>query len=134
MWREVARMNRAQLKQHFLETYHCELDYPWMKYPGNEVFRHSNNRKWFALIMDVPREKLGLSGTESLDVVNLKCDPILIGSLRREPGIFSAYHMSKANWVTVALDGSVPDETIKMLLDMSFEATVVKIRRKNHSG
>ncbi len=127
-------MNRAQLKQHFLETYHCELDYPWMKYPGNEVFRHSNNRKWFALIMDVPREKLGLSGTESLDVVNLKCDPILIGSLRREPGIFSAYHMSKANWVTVALDGSVPDETIKMLLDMSFEATVVKIRRKNHSG
>lgn len=93
-------MNRAQLKQYILETYNCEADHPWMNFPGNEVFRHSNNRKWFALIMDVPRERLGLAGTEPLDVVNLKCDPILIGSFRREIGIFPAYHMSKANWIT----------------------------------
>ena len=125
-------MNRRQLKQYILETYRCEADHPWMKYPNNEVFRHSNKRKWFALIMDVPREKLGLSGTELLDVVNLKCDPILIGSLRREVGIFPAYHMNKANWITVALDGSVPDETIKMLLDMSFDATALKTRRTIH--
>ena len=125
-------MNRRQLKQYILETYRCEADHPWMKYPNNEVFRHINNRKWFALIMDVPREKLGLSGTELLDVVNLKCDPILIGSLRREFGIFLAYHMNKANWITVTLDGSVPDETIKMLLDMSFDATAVQTRRKIH--
>ena len=105
-----------------------------MKYPNNEVFRHSNNRKWFALIMDVPREKLGLSGTELLDVVNLKCDPILTGSLRREVGIFPAYHMNKANWITVALDGSVPDDTIRMLLDMSFETTAVKVRRRNYKS
>lgn len=127
-------MNRGQLKQYIIETYHCEADHPWMKYPNNEVFRHSNNRKWFALIMDVPREKLGLSGTELLDVVNLKCDPILIGSLRRDVGIFPAYHMNKANWITVALDGSVPDDTIRMLLDMSFETTAVKVRRRNYKS
>ena len=127
-------MNRAQLKQYILETYNCEADHPWMNFPGNEVFRHSNNRKWFALIMDVPRERLGLAGTEPLDVVNLKCDPILIGSFRRDIGIFPAYHMSKANWITVALDGSVLSDTIKMLLDMSFEATASKIRRENHGG
>ena len=75
--REFYRMNRAQLKQYILETYNCEADHPWMNFPGNEVFRHSNNRKWFALIMDVPRERLGLAGTEPLDVVNLNCDPII---------------------------------------------------------
>lgn len=80
--------------------------------------------------MDVPKNELGLQGTEILDVVNLKCDPILIGSLRKESGFFPAYHMSKAGWITVALDGSVPDEQIKMLLDMSYDATAPKIKRK----
>ena len=36
-----------------------------------------------------------MPGDESIDVVNLKCDPLLIGSLRSEPGFFPAYHMNK---------------------------------------
>lgn len=88
------------------------------------------NAPEYSLVMDVPKNKLGLAGSDALDVVNLKCDPILVGSLRKEPGIFPAYHMNKANWITVALDGSVPDELIKMLLDMSYDATVPKRKKK----
>lgn len=73
--------------------------------------------------MDVPKSKLGLDGDEILDVVNFKCDRILIDSLTAEPGFFPAYHMNKENWITVALDGSVSDEKILMLLDISFELT-----------
>ena len=80
--------------------------------------------------MDLPKSKLGLQGVELLDVVNFKCDPLLIGSLREEPGFFPAYHMNKDSWITVALDGSVPDDKIKMLLDMSYQATVSKTRKK----
>ena len=54
--------------------------------------------------MDVPKNKLGLQGEEMLEVVDFKCDPILIGTLREEPGFFPAYHMSKDSWITVALD------------------------------
>ena len=126
-------MNAEEVKKHIYDTYGVEGDLPWID-DDSTVFRHKDNRKWFALIMDVPREKLGLSGTELLDVVNLKCDPILTGSLRREVGIFPAYHMNKANWITVALDGSVPDDTIRMLLDMSFETTAVKVRRRNYKS
>ena len=82
-------MNRAEFMQFILEQYSIEPDYPWMKNPNFAVFRHSNNQKWFALIMDIPRSRLGLPGDELLDVVNLKCDPLLIGSLRSEPGFFS---------------------------------------------
>ena len=123
-------MNRAELKQFIVENYNTEADYPWLKSPNYEVFRHSNNQKWFALIMDVPKGKLGLHGSEPLDVVNFKCDPILIGSLRDEPGIFPAYHMNKEQWITVALDGSVSDDKIKMLLDLSYQATAPKARKK----
>ena len=90
-------MKRNELEAFIMETYNVVADYPWRKSPNHEVFRHCSNRKWFALIMDVPKNKLGLQGEELLDVVNLKCDQILIGSLRGEPGFFPAYHMSKAD-------------------------------------
>ena len=124
-------MTRNELEAFILEAYNAAADYPWLKYPNYEVFRHSNNRKWFAIIMDIPKNKLGLQGEELLEVVNFKSDPILIGALREEPGFFPAYHMSKDNWITVALDGSVSDDKIKMLLDMSYQATVPKARKRN---
>ena len=123
-------MTRNELETFIMETYNSDADYPWLKYPNYEVFRHCNNQKWFALIMDVPKKKLGLQGEEILDVVNFKCDPLLIGSLRKEPGFFPAYHMSKDSWITVVLDGSVSDEKIKMLLDVSYQATASKTHKK----
>ena len=123
-------MRRNELEAFIMEAYNAEADYPWRKSPNHAVFRHCSNRKWFALIMDVPKNKLGLQGEGLLDVVNLKCDPILIGSLREEPGFLPAYHMSKDNWITVALDGSAPDDKIKMLLDMSYQATAPKVCRR----
>ena len=112
-------MNREELEAYILNYYSTLPDYPWADTPRATVFRHANNRKWFALVMEVPRDKLGLAGTEKLDIVNFKCDPILISSLRGETGIFPAYHMNKASWITASLAGSVPAETIELLLDVS---------------
>ena len=123
-------MNREELEAYILNHYSTEPDYPWADTPRAAVFRNAGNRKWFALVMEVPRDKLGLPGTEKLDIVNFKCDPILISSLRGETGIFPAYHMNKASWITASLDGSVSAETIELLLDVSYELTKPKIRRK----
>ena len=125
-------MNRTELEEYIQNNYSAEPDYPWIKYPNYEVFRHNSNKKWFALIMDVPQNRLGLQGEDVLQVVNFKCDPVLLGSLLDEKGFFPAYHMSKASWITVSLDGNVEDEKIKMLLDMSFDATAPKIRKKRN--
>lgn len=103
-------MNRKEFENFIMETYQTVADYPWSGDPNYAVFRHSNSKKWFALIMDLPKNKLGLQGDERMDVVNLKCDPVLIGFLLSEKGFFPAYHMNKDNWITVALDGTVSDE------------------------
>ena len=79
--------------------------------------------------MDIPKSKLGLRGDGDIDIVNLKCEPAVIGSLRLEKGFFPAYHMSKDKWISVALDGSVDDEQLLFLLDMSFELTDIKIKK-----
>ena len=122
-------LNRLELKKYIAETYGIEPDCPWSKNPNFEVYRHSNNKKWFALIMDIPRNRIGLRGTDIIDVVNLKCDPLLLGSVRTESGIFPAYHMNKENWVTAALDGSASEEIIKMLLDVVCHCLVLLFDR-----
>ena len=123
-------MNRAELIKYISETYGVEAEYPWIKHSDYAVFRHSGNKKWFAVIMDIPKIKLGLCDNGTIDIINLKCDPILVGSLRNDQGFFPAYHMSKTNWVSVALDGSVDKEKIKWLLDLSFDLTNLKIKQK----
>ena len=55
--------------------YHHQPEYPWRDSPGHAVLRHPENRKWYAVVMDVPRQKLGLPGGGCVDIVNLKCDP-----------------------------------------------------------
>lgn len=116
-------MNREDLERYIAEVYSTLGENPWTQSPANTVFRHHHNRKWFAIIMDIPREKLGLSVDGIISVVNVKCDPRLIGSFREEPGIFPAYHMNKAHWLTIALDNSADGEKLKFLLDMSYELT-----------
>lgn len=127
-------MNKSELQKHIAEVYSTVPDFPWESTPDAAVYRHENNRKWFALVMTIPKTRLGIQSDGMIDIVNLKCDPLLVGSLRSEPGVFPAYHMNKDKWISVALDGSADDEQIKMLLDMSFELTAVTIQRKQKNN
>ena len=116
-------MDRDELQTYIKETYSVAGEYPFAKDPATCVFRHRSNRKWFAVMMEIPKEKLGLADRGEISVVNFKCDTRLIGAFREEKGIYPAYHMSKAHWLTVALDGTADTEKIKFLLDMSYELT-----------
>ena len=51
---------------------------PLADLPHNAVLRHPENRKWYAVLMQVSREKLGLAGAGPVDIVDLKCDPALV--------------------------------------------------------
>ncbi len=79
-------MTREKLEKYIQNNYSAEPDYPWVKYPDYEVFRHTSNKKWFALIMEIPKDKLGLQTKDILSVVNFKCDPIMIGSFLNKEG------------------------------------------------
>ena len=120
-------MNREKLEEYISLKYNTDAEYPWESDPAHAVFRHKHNRKWFALIMKIDSQKIGLSGG-NINVINLKCDPMLIGSLVLEDGIHPAYHMNKNHWITVRLDGSINEDKIHWLLDLSFELTAKKKR------
>jgi predicted DNA-binding protein (MmcQ/YjbR family) len=123
-------LNRINLDKYIFDTYGVKADYPWLDAPETAVYRHKESRKWFGLVMTIPVSKLGLEGNLNIDVINLKCDPLLTGSLHKENGIFPAYHMNRAHWLSLALDGSVDNHTIEWLLDLSYDLTKPKMPRK----
>ncbi len=123
-------MNREELIKYISESYGTQADYPFMQYPDVAVFRHVNNKKWFAVVMKVQKSRLGIKSEGAVDILNLKCDPILVGSLRNEDGFYPAYHMSKTNWISAALDGSTSADKIKWLIDISFELTARKVKSR----
>lgn len=125
-------LSRENLDKFILEAYGVAAEFPWIQYPGFAVYRHSGNKKWFAVVMNLPMSKFGLTDDKMVDVVNLKCDPIMIGSLRKENGIYPAYHMNKSYWISVLLDGTVDDEKMKWLLDISFDLTNTKTKSKEN--
>lgn len=118
-------MTRDALLQYALDRYHVAPEYPWSKFPGHAVLRHQENRKWFGLVLGVEGRKLGLPTSEVVDILNVKCDPRMVGSLLGTTGFLPAYHMNKEQWLSILLDGPPAEETLR-LLDLSYQLTAQK--------
>lgn len=118
---------KEQLFAYIKKKYDALPEYPWIRYPGYAVFRHSDNQKWFALIMNVPINKLGIDGTEIVDILNVKMsDPFLADLLVQQEGFFRGYHISKGNWISILLNGTIAFEEICKYIEESYTATASK--------
>lgn len=62
--------------------------------------------------------------SESLRV-SLKCEPQLAEALRgAHAAVIPGYHLNKRHWNTVILDGSLPQKTIKDMIEDSYDLVV----------
>ena len=115
---------RDDILKYVKDKYDSEPEYLWRRFPDYVVFRHEDNRKWYALIMDVHRDKLGLQGKDRVDILNVKMsDPFLVSILIQQEGYFKGYHISRGNWISILLDGTVPYDEICEMIDDSFIVT-----------
>ncbi len=127
-------MERKKVVDFIRNEFGVREEHLWLAFPGYAVFRNAGNGKWFAVVMDVERKRLGLEGEGRADVIDLRCDPVLIGSLLRKKGYLPAYHMSKKSWVTALLDGSADEEELKDLIRLSYELVSRKGDRKRRGA
>lgn len=93
------------------------------------VFRHSDTKKWFGILIYAPIKNVKDGVTfntcdSQVQVVNFK-SPIELSAILRDnyKSFLPAYHMNKTHWNTVVLGGDVPDEELKNLLKLSFDLT-----------
>ena len=84
----VLNMNREFVLGLCKERYGTEPDYPFNDKYNSAVLRHSDTRKWYGIILNVSPRVFGLLGDEKVDVINLKIDPLMMGSFYRKKEFF----------------------------------------------
>lgn len=109
-------MNPAELRNHCLSFTGAEETFPFG--PETSVFKVAG--RMFALSQ---------LGADSLRV-SVKCDPGLAEVLRgAHPAVLPGYHLNKRHWNTVILDGSLPDEAIRDMIEDSYDLVASKLPR-----
>ena len=115
-------MTKQELLDYCADKYGTKPDHPFEDDFITTVLRHSDSRKWYGIIMHIPRRKLGINSDETVDVINLKLPIELHGSFGAADGVYPAYHMNKLHWISVILKDA-PDDTLQFLIHASFKAT-----------
>jgi predicted DNA-binding protein (MmcQ/YjbR family) len=63
--------------------------------------------------------------------VSVKCEPELAVDLRNTyPAIRPGYHLNKRHWNTITVDGSLPDQLVRDLVEDSYDLVVSALPRR----
>ncbi|MCL1973154.1 MAG: MmcQ/YjbR family DNA-binding protein [Endomicrobia bacterium] len=108
------------------KKYETEPEFLWRKFPNNAILRHNKNSKWYAALLNISPKKLGIDGNENIDILNLRCDPLVINFIMDGKNFFPGYHMNKSHWVTIVLNGAIKDTKLFSLIDASYNLTADK--------
>ena len=107
-------MSPAELRDHCLGFRGSAETFPFG--PNTSVFRVAG--KMFALsrLADPPLR------------ISLKCEPHLATQLRAaHPAVRPGYHLNKRHWNTVVIDGSLPAQMIKDMIEDSYDLVVSRL-------
>lgn len=110
----------AEVISYARSRYGDEPEFLWEKFSDNAVLRRKDSKKWYAAILTVAGDKLGLPSKEKTEVLDLRADPVKIEKTVDNVRFFNGYHMNKKRWISVCLDGSVDIQTIYGMLDESY--------------
>lgn len=119
-FRGKKRVDRKEIFEYVKKQYGTIPEYLWSSSPDSAVLRHQNG-KWYAVIMNVERSKLGLDGDGTVEIIDVKCDSEMTGMIIQTYGFLPGYHMNKQHWITILLDGTVGESKILDFLDMSYD-------------
>ena len=111
---------KNRIIQYILKKY--KITQRYFKTQNNEciIFRHSETKRWFALlIMDVPFEKINRKGNKRVDLINLYLADTQVPPDLIEMAV-PTYHMNPDKWMSFPLDGSIEEQQLQELIDISF--------------
>lgn len=121
---EIFKSKQArQIIKYAKEKYDNELEFLWIKFPNNAIFRHKENKKWYAALLSLEENKLGIESDKIIDIIVLKNKRENIINLIDNKKYFAGYHMNKRHWFTIKLDDSVPIKEIYDFIDESYFIT-----------
>ena len=107
-------MNKEEIIEYCLTLKNTYKDCPFSDDFESVTMKHCENKKWFALLMNV-NERLYL---------NIKTDPNYSDILRNTYDyIITAYNMNKENLNTIIIVEKVDKTLVKELIEQSYQLT-----------
>ena len=107
-------MNREDIIKYSLSLPNTYEDYPFPDDNTSVTMKHIDNKKWFALVMNV-KDKVYL---------NVKTNPYYSELLRSSYDyIIPGYHINKEHWNTIIIDDKVDVYLVEELIEQSYELT-----------
>ena len=86
------------------------------------------------LVFKVMGKMFALTNLDQFTSVNLKCLPETGVELReRFPAVLPGYHMNKRHWITVMIDGSIPDNLLKEWILESYNLVTKSLTKSQKS-
>ena len=85
------------------------------------VYNVKENGKWYALMMEIPFSKLGITSDETALILNVKIFPEEKETFLQEEGVFEAYHMNKKHWISIALNVCKDEAFIQKCVENSYK-------------
>lgn len=113
-------MNLESFRKHCLSKKGVTEEFPF----GEETLVYKVMGKMFAL-----------TDLERFESMNLKVDPEAGEELRgKYAAVQPGYHMNKKHWITVIMDGSIPDKMVLKWVDNSYELVASTLTKSQKSA
>ncbi len=106
------------------KKYQTEPEFLWEKYDNYAVLRRTDTEKWYAVIMVIPKSKLGFQEKDMVEIIDLRAEPAEIPKMIDKENYFPGWHMNKKSWYTVILDGTLSDEELFSRIDQSYHLAI----------
>lgn len=124
---EVFKAEQAKaVIKYITEKYADELEFLWPKFSKNAIWRNKTNKKWYAALLTIPQNRLGLNDDKIIEIIDLRYQKDKIAEIVDNQTIFPGYHMNKKSWITIKLDNSVDIAKIHELIDNSYNLSLLK--------
>ncbi len=105
--------------EYIKNQYGDELEFLWPKFPNNAIWRRKDNKKWYSLIISLPRNKLKQAGDGIVEIIDVRITEDDL-KLIDNKSILEAYHMNKKHWITLIMDNSLDNAFVFNLIDKSY--------------
>lgn len=115
-----------QIIKYIKEKYNDDLEFLWDKFPNNAIWRNKKNNKWYALLLTIKENKIGLSSDKLIEIIDIRYPKEEISNIIDNKIIFKGYHMNKNSWITIKLDGNLDIKYIFKLIDDSYNISLNK--------
>ena len=113
-----------EIIQYIKQKYNDELEFLWEKFDDNAIWRNKQNDKWYGLLLNVSKNKLGIYSEEIAEIIDLRYQKEKIDEIVDNKKIYPGYHMNKKSWITIILDESLDIKEIFKLIDNSYNLSI----------